>query len=497
MERVSPQFIIEGLMRRGYPAHVAQGFVMNMMDESGLRPGINEAAPIVPGSRGGFGLYQLTGPRRIAYEQFASQRGVNPADPNAQLDFLDYEMRGPESRAAKSILSTSNPQEAAVAIARDFLRPASEHLKNRVARYSGADVAADTMAALGKGGGAVTPDQIAQAAQAQSTGMQGQQQQPRGLLGGFFGNPDNLAALAIALNSMRLNPDPALAALLTGQMKERRSERQTEAQRNRTVEALKKMGADPKLIELAQAGFGSEALKSALAQPKDDRTALQKNYEYAIQMGMTPEQARAWVSSGTTVNVGGQQSQQFGDAPTGTVWAYDEQGRHVMEQGPGGVMRPKVVPLGGTEAEKRAAGIAGQKTQSADAAARAEDSMRLIESIISDPALPQITGMVQGRLPAFTQSGTDLMAKIEQVQGQAFLQAFESLKGGGQITEREGIAAQNAMARLQRTQSTEAMKQSLQELYDIMGRGRRRAMGQNVPEYTGASGGFSVTGRVD
>jgi len=28
-------------------------------------------------------------------------------------------------------------------------------------------------------------------------------------------------------------------------------------------------------LELAQAGFGSEALKSALAQPKDDRTALQ------------------------------------------------------------------------------------------------------------------------------------------------------------------------------------------------------------------------------
>lgn len=273
MERVSPQFIIEGLMRRGYPAHVAQGFVMNMMDESGLRPGVNEAAPIVPGSRGGFGLYQLTGPRRIAYEQFAAQRGVNPADPNAQLDFLDYEMRGPESRAAKSILSTSNPQEAAVAIARDFLRPASEHLQNRVARYSGADVAADTMAALGKGGGAVTPDQIAQAAQAQSTGMQGQQQ-PRGLLGGFFGNPDNMAALAIALNSMRLNPDPALAALLSGQMKERRSEKKAQEQQNKTIAYFKKL-ADAGNAQAARAlsyveatGDVSGALKMATAQPQ-------------------------------------------------------------------------------------------------------------------------------------------------------------------------------------------------------------------------------------
>ncbi len=48
-------------------------FVMNFKDESGLDPGINEANPIVPGSRGGYGLYQLTGPRRKAYEAFAQQ----------------------------------------------------------------------------------------------------------------------------------------------------------------------------------------------------------------------------------------------------------------------------------------------------------------------------------------------------------------------------------------------------------------------------------------
>lgn len=268
MEQVSPQFVIEGLMRRGYPAHVAQGFVMNMMDESGLRPGINEAAPIVPGSRGGFGLYQLTGPRRTAYEQFAAQRGVNPADANAQLDFLDYEMKGPESRAAKSILSTSNPQEAAVAIARDFLRPASEHLQNRVARYSGADVAADTMAALGKGGGAVTPDQIAQSAQAQSTGMQ-EEQQPRGLLGGLFGNPDLMANLAIAFNSMRLNPDPNLPQVLSAQMKQRRDERKSKQELNKTVAMLESIGADPRLIELAKAGYAKEAIAQAYKAPKD------------------------------------------------------------------------------------------------------------------------------------------------------------------------------------------------------------------------------------
>jgi hypothetical protein len=264
MATVSPQFIIEGLKRRGYPEHVAQGFVMNMMDESGLNPGINEAAPIVPGSRGGFGLYQLTGPRRTAYEQFAAQRGVNPADAEAQLDFLDYELKGPESRAAKSILSTQNPQQAAVAIARDFLRPATEHLNRRVARYSGADVAADTMAALGKGGGTVTPDQIAQGAMAQSAGQE--PEQPRGLLGNLFGNPDTMAALAMAFNSMRLNPDPNLSAVLSAQMKERRGERKETAQLNKTLAYLEKQAAagDPRAAAALDYAKGTGDIANAL-----------------------------------------------------------------------------------------------------------------------------------------------------------------------------------------------------------------------------------------
>ncbi|MGR3525061.1 MAG: phage tail tip lysozyme [Paracoccaceae bacterium] len=135
--QVDPGYLIQGLTRRGLPPTAAQAFVMNFQDESGLNPGINEIAPLVPGSRGGFGLYQLTGPRRVAYENFAQQRGVNPADPDAQMDFLMMELQGPESRAAQSILSAPDVNSAAVAIARDFLRPAPENLAKRVARYTG------------------------------------------------------------------------------------------------------------------------------------------------------------------------------------------------------------------------------------------------------------------------------------------------------------------------------------------------------------------------
>jgi hypothetical protein len=84
----SPDQIFSGLVDRGLPPHVAAGIVENLKDESGLDPGINEVEPLVPGSRGGFGLAQWTGPRRVALENYAAQRGANIADPQLQLDFL-------------------------------------------------------------------------------------------------------------------------------------------------------------------------------------------------------------------------------------------------------------------------------------------------------------------------------------------------------------------------------------------------------------------------
>lgn len=130
--------IREGLIARGLPEHIADGFIMNFQDESGLNPGINERNPIVPGSRGGFGLYQLTGPRRRAYEAYAAENGVNPADVDAQLDWLMYELQGPEAKAAQSIFAAQNAGEAGAAIVNNFLRPAPEHRTSRANRYLGA-----------------------------------------------------------------------------------------------------------------------------------------------------------------------------------------------------------------------------------------------------------------------------------------------------------------------------------------------------------------------
>ena len=129
------EYIKQGLVSRGLPEHVAEGFVWNMQDESGLDPGINERNPIVEGSRGGYGLYQLTGPRRRAYEKVATEKGRDFNDIDLQLDFLVNELKTTEKRAGSLLSKTSTPQEAAAVIVEDFLRPSKEHMVRRRDKY--------------------------------------------------------------------------------------------------------------------------------------------------------------------------------------------------------------------------------------------------------------------------------------------------------------------------------------------------------------------------
>lgn len=187
---------------------------------------------------------------------------------------------------------------------------------------------------------------------------------------------------------------------------------------------------------------------------------------------------------GVTVNTF--DSSLYGKAPEGSVWAKGVDGQHVMEEtAPGsGVFRPKILPLEGSNPETRAAKLEETRRKNTGLADGAFDAITLIDDIYNDAALPDVTGMLQGRAPALTQDGTDLVEKIDQLKGKAFLQAFETLKGGGQITEREGLAATKAIARLERKQSPEAYRESLMALRSVVERVRARALGQEIPEYS-------------
>jgi hypothetical protein len=125
-------WVVQGLVERGVPEAAAYGIAGNLYAESGFDTGINEIAPLVPGSRGGFGLAQWTGPRRKQYEAYAAQRGVDPSDRDAQLDFLLWEGQNTEKSAWDATLQAGSPEEAARVFSERFLRPGIPHLESRI-----------------------------------------------------------------------------------------------------------------------------------------------------------------------------------------------------------------------------------------------------------------------------------------------------------------------------------------------------------------------------
>ncbi len=133
---MNPEVIIGGLVQRGIPLHIAQGMVANMMAESRLDPGINEIAPLVPGSRGGYGLNQWTGPRRRQFEAFAQDRGVPFDDLETQLDFTLWELQNTERGAWEALRGANDPLEAARIYSERFLRPGIPHMDRRLAYAS-------------------------------------------------------------------------------------------------------------------------------------------------------------------------------------------------------------------------------------------------------------------------------------------------------------------------------------------------------------------------
>lgn len=108
----------------------------------------------------------------------------------------------------------------------------------------------------------------------------------------------------------------------------------------------------------------------------------------------------------------------------------------------------------------------------------ANDTVGVIDELIKHPGLRGATGIEGAINPSNYIFGTpeyDFALKLEQLQGKAFLNAFETLKGGGQITQIEGEKATAAIEQLSRRQSTEQFLDALQGLRETALRGRFNA----------------------
>ena len=116
------------------PAQAA-GMVGNLDHESGGFASLQEIDPTVEGSRGGYGYAQWTGPRRRAFESWATENGLDPTSYEANYGFLKHELTAtPEGAVIDKLRGTSSPDEAARVFSETFLRPGIPHMDSRVAR---------------------------------------------------------------------------------------------------------------------------------------------------------------------------------------------------------------------------------------------------------------------------------------------------------------------------------------------------------------------------
>ena len=143
--------------------------------------------------------------------------------------------------------------------------------------------------------------------------------------------------------------------------------------------------------------------------------------------------------------------------------------------------------------------IAGASTFQSEAAKTDVESQEKARNIISQadsidttlkqlethPGLTDITGAKGGgailsyvgkKEPIQGTNAAGAKALLDQVKGQQFLQAFEGLKGGGQISEKEGEAATKALSAINTTTSEKDLVKNIKTLREIMSKAKTRAV---------------------
>jgi hypothetical protein len=104
----------------------------------------------------------------------------------------------------------------------------------------------------------------------------------------------------------------------------------------------------------------------------------------------------------------------------------------------------------------------------------ATEILGLLDKIETHPGLSGVVGMpsLVGAVGGLrgTAEG-DFNVLLDQVKGKQFMEAYQSLKGGGVITEVEGEKATDALARMNTAQTEEAFKDGLKDFRDVVNRG--------------------------
>lgn len=173
-----------------------------------------------------------------------------------------------------------------------------------------------------------------------------------------------------------------------------------------------------------------------------------------------------------------QKREMNGQTAQQVTWGTDAQGNYVaMQASRDGKLVQSQLPQGVVPVPAEV--LAYRKTQAnqqGEASGKAKANLPVVEAqsklmldaigaVENDPYLPNMTGFMANYRPNVTKEAVASQARIDQVQGKAFLQAFEGLRGGGAITEAEGAKATASISRLQAMAvGTEEYKRALNDV---------------------------------
>lgn len=211
--------------------------------------------------------------------------------------------------------------------------------------------------------------------------------------------------------------------------------------------------------------------RAAESAPTDDI----REFEYAKRQGFEGS-FRDWQMSGKGGANGGEPT--YSTAP---VYARDENGNIVVTQlGDNATAKTTQMPDGltpmgpydtsfdrsrGTTAGKNLADTQFALPGAQTTAAMVADQ---VDSLKKDPYLGSMVGPVDSTLPNWSAGANRVQSKMDQLQGGAFLQARQLLKGGGAITDFEGKKAEAAFIRMNAAQGESDYMAALDEFNDAV-----------------------------
>jgi len=338
-------------------------------------------------------------------------------------------------------------------------------------------------------------------------------QRPRGLLGGFFGpeGRDARSRLAIGLEGLAMNPNQALI----GQLQQGIETRATASQKNATIEWLRsrqhddlaaalEAGASPQdvlaesvrrmqpanpldAINLQKAQIELERLKSGADMDPNVQSSAPLPDQSGVVLTLRDGSVQVRTVGGDVVTGPAamdfvRQAQERGAEYQRSIYGARREGTLGADIGMGGEAAA-AVERGKAIGQVEGAAIAGAPID----LATADETLRLIEGVRSDPGIEVGTGATSAANIVPGTPGYDFQNRVDQLLSGGFLTAIDQLRGMGALSNAEGQTATRAISRMDTATSKPAFLEALSDYENIVRIGRERAASR-VPQPAAPAG---------